>query len=435
MVVVFTVNLTVVLYYRFLFSSTTQDSILDAHEKYYYSQMVLNWGENPDTNIVKKEIENLHMWCGIFNRDSTEFGIPYPGSPYWSNLPSFIEVDNFISWTNSQEYEELYDMEIPLSVFFGSINEMSVTVVDDGKNLFYFVIDYVWPSELNNLIFVFILAILFIIGLYLFIRKYLKPVELMKKRIEDLENGDLTSKIDVIGEDELADLSISMNKLIKDINILLENKHQLLLEVSHELRSPLARMQLLIAMMPEHKNLSKMKNEIDFLEGMIANLLLSDRLSLPYSKLDLQTFETDEIIKQVLDMFPNHREKLRINNNIPHELINIDKTKFLLALRNLLDNAIKYSQNLENNDFYIEIEVNKNKYIQFKVKDFGIGISKENIQNLTEPFFQADETVSTKGFGLGLTICKKIIESHNGFLSIESKVGSGSTFILHLPIV
>mgnify|MGYP001321169208 CR=1 FL=1 len=345
--------------------------------------------------------------------------------------------DNAISLNSYKKFHKIaFNIRNRYIEFIGNFNQYFKNNYNfHGKNLFYFVIDYVWPSELNNLIFVFILAILFIIGLYLFIRKYLKPVELMKKRIEDLENGDLTSKIDVIGEDELADLSISMNKLIKDINILLENKHQLLLEVSHELRSPLARMQLLIAMMPEHKNLSKMKNEIDFLEGMIANLLLSDRLSLPYSKLDLQTFETDEIIKQVLDMFPNHKEKLRINNNIPHELINIDKTKFLLALRNLLDNAIKYSQNLENNDFFIEIEVNKNKYIQFKVKDFGIGISKENIQNLTEPFFQADETVSTKGFGLGLTICKKIIESHNGFLSIESKVGSGSTFILHLPIV
>ena len=397
--------------------------------------MVLKWGGNLDTNIVKKEIDNLHMWCGIFNRDSTEFGVPYPGSVYWSNLPSSIDVDDFISWTNSQEYEEIYNMEIPLSVYFGSINDMSVTVVDDGNNLFYFVIDYVWPSELNNLIFVFILALIFIMGLYLFIRKYLKPVELMKNRIEDLENGDLTSKINIIGQDELADLSISMNKLIKDINTLLENKHQLLLEVSHELRSPLARMQLLIEMMPEHKNLEKLKNEIDFLEGMIANLLLSDRLSLPYSKLDLQHFKTNEIIKKVVDMFPKHREKLRIKNNIPHELINIDETKFLLALRNLLDNAFKYSYNLENKDAFIELKVNKNKYIQFMVKDFGIGVSKKNIQNLTEPFFQADETVSTKGFGLGLTISKKIIESHNGFLSIESEVGSGSTFILHLPVL
>jgi signal transduction histidine kinase len=253
----------------------------------------------------------------------------------------------------------------------------------------------------------------------------------MKNRIEALEAGDLKSKIDIIGEDELADLSYSMNKLIEDINTLLENKHQLLLEVSHELRSPLARMQLLIAMMPDHKNLTKLKEEVEFLEGMIGNLLLSDRLSLPYSKLDLQKFSTQDILGKVMDMFPSNRDRVKIENKIPDELVYIDETKFSLALRNLLDNAFKYSKLQEKAD--IELMVVKNGDIEFQVKDSGIGISKIDIKKLTEPFFQANQTVSTKGFGLGLTICKKIIESHKGRLSIESEPEKGSIFILYLP--
>ena len=433
LVAVFAVNLTAVLYYQFQYSFSTQDSILDAHENYYYSQMVLDWGSPPDTFKVEKEINNLHMWCGIFNRETTTSGIPYPGDLYWSNLPESIITDDFISWTVSSDFEEMYNISIPLGVFYGEINGRPTTVVDDGKHLFYLVIDYYWPSELNNLIFVFLYALLFIIGLYLFIRKYLKPVQLMKNRIEELEAGDLKSTIDIIGEDELADLSQSMNTLIEDINILLENKHQLLLEVSHELRSPLARMQLLIEMIPVHKNLDKLKNEIGFLEGMISNLLLSDRLSLPYSKLNLQNFKVNDIIDKVINMFPQHKNRVKIINNFPSQIIKIDETKFILALRNLLDNAFKYSHKTTNNQD-IELSIIKKHNIQFKVKDLGIGISNENIQKLTNPFFQADQTVSTKGFGLGLTICKKIIESHNGNLIIESEVGIGSTFILELPI-
>ena len=325
----------------------------------------------------------------------------------------------------------MYDLEIRLEIFFGDINEMPVTVVDNGSYLFYLVIDYIPPSELNNLIIAFILAIVFIVGLYLFIHRYLKPVQLMKNRIEALEAGDLKSKIDIIGEDELADLSYSMNKLIEDINTLLENKHQLLLEVSHELRSPLARMQLLIAMMPDHKNLTKLKEEVEFLEGMIGNLLLSDRLSLPYSKLNLQKFRTQEVLGKVMDMFPSTRDRVKIENKIPDEHVLIDDTKFSLALRNLLDNAFKYSKLKDKAD--IELTVVKNGDIEFQVKDSGIGISKEDIKKLTQPFFQANQTVSTKGFGLGLTICKKIIESHKGRLSIESEPEKGSIFILHLP--
>jgi len=222
-----------------------------------------------------------------------------------------------------------------------------------------------------------------------------------------------------------------MNKLIEDINTLLENKHQLLLEVSHELRSPLARMQLLIAMMPDHKNLIKLKEEVEFLEGMIGNLLLSDRLSLPYSKLELQKFSTQEILGKVMDMFPSTRDRVKIENKIPDEHVLIDDTKFSLALRNLLDNAFKYSKLKDKAD--IELTVVQNGYIEFQVKDSGIGISKEDIKKLTQPFFQANQTVSTKGFGLGLTICKKIIEAHKGRLFIESEPEKGSIFILHLP--
>ena len=306
---------------------------------------------------------------------------------------------------------------------------MPVTVVDNGNHLFYLVIDYIPPAEINNLIFAIILSILFIVGLYFFISKYLRPVQLMKNRIEALEEGDLTSKIDIIGEDELADLSNSMNKLIEDINVLLENKHQLLLEVSHELRSPLARMQLLIAMIPKHKNLDKLKEEIEFLESMISNLLLSDRLSMPYSKLDLENYTIREVVNKLMEMFPVKRQMIKIDNHIPDELVYIDGTKFTLALRNLLDNAIKYSKdNME-----ISLIIVKNDDIEFQVKDSGFGVSKKHIHKLTEPFYQADQTVSTKGFGLGLTICKKIIESHKGKLRIESEKEKGSCFILHLP--
>ena len=429
MVVVFTITLTSVLYYRFEYSFTTQDSILDAHENYYYSKMVESWGDPPDTVLIKKEIKNLKMWCGIFKKEENKEGIATPGGQYWSNLPSEISIDEMYSWSKSTYLTEMYDIDIPLDVIFGGINKFPVAVVDNGNFLFYMVIDYIPPSEWYNILFAIVLAIIFVIGLYFFIHRYLKPVQLMKNRIEALKKGDLESRINIIGEDELADLSQSMNKLIEDINILLENKHQLLLEVSHELRSPLARMQFLIELIPKHNNIDKLKEEIAFLEGMIDNLLLSDRLSMPYSTLDYNKIQTSAIVQKVLDLFPNTKEKIIINNSIPNDEIRVDETKFIIALRNLLDNAVKYSEN-KNIDLIIE----KNNYIKFHVKDSGAGISDENIEKIVEPFFKGDEMNEIKGFGLGLTICKKIIESHNGRLSIQSELGNGSIFTLHLPI-
>ena len=161
---------------------------------------------------------------------------------------------------------------------------------------------------------------------------------------------------------------------------------------------------------------------------MIDNLLLSDRLSMPYSTLDLHKIKISEIINKIMNLFPSMKEKINIHNSIPNEEIIVDETKFIIALRNLLDNAIKYSENK-----IVELSIEKNSNVKFSVKDSGIGISDENIKNITKPFFQEDKSISTKGFGLGLTICKKIIESHKGQLSIQSEIGKGSIFILHLP--
>jgi len=190
-------------------------------------------------------------------------------------------------------------------------------------------------------------------------------------------------------------------------------------------------MRLLVEMLPEHNNLIKLKEEVSFLESIIENLLLSDRLSLPYSKLDLNKFRTDEIVRKVIEMFPINRKNININNSIPDEEIFVDETKFNLALRNLLDNAFKYSLPNAN----VELSISKKDDVEFQVKDFGRGVSDKNIKKITEPFYQTDQTSSAKGFGLGLTICKKIIESHKGRLSIYSKPGEGSVFTLHLPAI
>ena len=128
-------------------------------------------------------------------------------------------------------------------------------------------------------------------------------------------------------------------------------------------------------------------------------------------------------------MFPASGDVIKINNNIPGERILVDETKFCLALRNILDNALKYSQKNPR----VELSVTKNTNLEFSVKDNGSGISKKNIEKIIEPFFQANTTGSTMGFGLGLTISRKIMEAHKGSLKIQSELGKGSVFTLLLP--
>ena len=74
--------------------------------------MVISWGNPPDSNLVKKEIKNLQIWCGIFEREITQIGKIYPGKTYWSNLPNHIFPEDFYTWTTSIDFENMYDIKI-----------------------------------------------------------------------------------------------------------------------------------------------------------------------------------------------------------------------------------------------------------------------------------------------------------------------------------
>ena len=179
-------------------------------------------------------------------------------------------------------------------------------------------------------------------GLNYFIQYLLKPIKLMRKRISSLRRGNLRSKIPVISNDELADLSKAMNTMIEDIRSLLGEKEQLLLDVSHEFRSPLSRMRLLIELIPEHSNQKRLVDEIVFLEGMVSNLLLSDKLSIPYSNLEYSHIKTSDLIRRTLRVVGADINRFSINNMVPNLFIAVDETKMIVAVRNILDNAIKY---------------------------------------------------------------------------------------------
>jgi signal transduction histidine kinase len=279
-----------------------------------------------------------------------------------------------------------------------------------------------------------IVTLLAIFLLFIVLRNYLQPIQLMKNRIILLKKGDLDSNIPIISEDELADLSNEMNKMIKEIKDLLTRKQQLLSEVSHELLSPLARIRLLTEMLPDHKNKNRLANEVIFLKGMVTNLLMSDRLSGPYANLDLANIKIEDIIDKSIAMFPDSESKITVLGDVPKLLLNIDITKISLALRNLIENAIKYGD--EKKKIEIKVKLFSEKWIDIFVKNYGKGISKENIDKITIPFFRIkDQNITKKsGFGMGLSITKKIIDAHNGALLIHSEIDKYTQFIIRLPI-
>ena len=142
-----------------------------------------------------------------------------------------------------------------------------------------------------------------------------------------------------------------------------------------------------------------------------------------------------DIVSETLPQFEDKR--LRVNLEVPPERdvppVMVDETQMKLALQNLIDNAFKYTP--AGGEVEIRVHPAANSLV-VSIKDNGIGIPKEDQRLLFNKFFRAENAVriQTSGSGLGLFLAKKIIEDHNGKLSVDSAVGKGSTFFIQLPL-
>ena len=121
--------------------------------------------------------------------------------------------------------------------------------------------------------------------------------------------------------------------------------------------------------------------------------------------------------------------------NAENDLINADEVHFSNLINNLIDNAIKYSK--ENTPIYIKITTQSNgKNLTIRVEDNGIGMNKETVKRVFERFYRAHtgNIHNVKGFGLGLSYVKTIIEAHHGQIKADSTLGKGSTFTIEIPL-
>ncbi len=253
--------------------------------------------------------------------------------------------------------------------------------------------------------------------------RFLRPISLMQNRIIALKSGDLDSKINVIGTDELALLSQNFNTLIEQIKQLLQQKETLLSDVSHELKTPLAKIRLLIAMVDSGEKIQKIDRHVDYLDSIITNILISDKLAMPYTTLDMAEISVGDLINQAIELSKNKN----INHITPAPTrIKCDVIKMAIVIKNLLDNAEKYAPS----NHPVEISaVFEGDNVKIVVRDFGPGIDEKLIQKITDPYVRG-KNLKQPGFGLGLSICKKVMDSHRGLLKIKNMSDAGCRFTI-----
>ncbi|MBI0579801.1 HAMP domain-containing protein [Neobacillus cucumis] len=295
-------------------------------------------------------------------------------------------------------------------------------------------------SQLNkHFIFASFLILFFMLITVFFLSKALtKPLISMKEATKKLSNGDFSVSLPNMSKDEIGELSKSIQTLANDLNHLKQERNEFLASVSHELRTPLTyikgysdigrrpsleekeRIHYFNIIHEESEHLSQLVKELFDLARLDQNAFTIDK-----ERIDIGLY-LKAIYERVLPAFKEKGIKLKLDCE-DGLFFSLDPKRFDQVLLNLLDNALKYSN--ENTTSHIKA-LKRDKSLHIIIEDEGIGIPKEDLPYVFERLYRVEKSRSraTGGFGLGLTIVKQLVEAHGGEVSVESRVGKGTSF-------
>ena len=241
--------------------------------------------------------------------------------------------------------------------------------------------------------------IFLLVLIFLYIFKLLSPLKIITKEITNFANGDLSSRININSKDEIGILANSFNKMATSLENSIKTREELLRDIGHELRTPIAKGKFAIEKIDDFSQKELLKKIFIDLETLTNELIELEKLNL--TKLNLSTFSAETLIIESLGkLYLEDESKIEIHINEDFK-ISGDLYYLSTALKNLIDNALKYATS-----YPIIIETNKN---EISISNKGTKLSKE-LEYYLKPFTQ--ELSQRDGFGLGLSIVKKIMDKH-----------------------
>jgi signal transduction histidine kinase len=282
---------------------------------------------------------------------------------------------------------------------------------------------------------------------------YTRPLKEIQRATTELEKGNFNVRINLTGEDEFATLSDTFNHSAQALAAMEEERRRLdqaksefLSITSHELRTPITPLKAQIQMLlheyfgplteKQRASLDIVLRNAERLDRIIEDFLEVSRIESARLKFAFKPNDPKDIIRETVGLMQGFAEEKHIKINTETgelPIIELDPDRVCQVLRNLLHNAVKFSQ--DNGIITVRAD-QREGFIQFSIEDHGVGLSDEDQVRVFEPFYQVEKSVNRKygGTGLGLTICRGIVESQNGKIWVESKLGVGSTFHFTIPL-
>ena len=273
-------------------------------------------------------------------------------------------------------------------------------------------------------------------------RKRNQYIEEIYVGIEKMSQGDLSSKLESKGDDELSMMAFNINVMQDTINKLIvsekeseKTKNELITNIAHDLRTPLTSIIGYLDILVNNKNLTEEKKRdylgIAFekskkLEVLIEDLFsftklnYGDELAVNKERIDIIEL-LNQLISELYPLFENNGIECTMQSNVNSLILNVDPKLIVRLFENLINNAIKYGKDGKN--IIIKVKNNKDlRTVEISIINFGQLIPEEALKKIFEKFYRVDNsrTSTTGGTGLGLAIAKSIVELHGGEITVKS---------------
>lgn len=299
--------------------------------------------------------------------------------------------------------------------------------------------------QLKILLWMFVVAALVVLISMIVMRSITRPIGELNEGIQKMTGGDLSARVSVRGHNEFSDLALAFNSMSEKIEALDKTRSQFVSNASHELKTPLSTMKILIETLvyqdPMDPAMTKdflndVNKEIDRLNRIVSDLLTLVNIDSGGMRLNLTEMSLNSLLdEQVKRLLPLARENgIEINLEMKDDISIIgDSVKLQQVLYNVIDNAIKYTPR----GGEVETTLSRiGKKAIIRISDTGIGIPAADLPHIFDRFYRVDKARSraTGGTGLGLSIVKQTVQQHGGNITASSIEGKGTTFEIELPI-
>lgn len=336
-----------------------------------------------------------------------------------------LSVSNFMQSENQNAFQPY-----PLFLKGKEIGTLEVRFLRRGKEDIF-----IKRSNRFLLFSLFALGGLAIVISTLFSRKLTNPIKRLVSAAKAVSEGNLKSRVQISGKDEIGKLSETFNLMAKNLELQESLRKKLISNVAHELRTPISAMRgELEGMMDglitiDKEQIRSLYEETGRLKNILDGIEELSRAQASALSLRKQPIELKQFLKNIMERFT----KLFMDKGITLEfqcddrlLINADPDKLSQIVINLLSNALKAT---DKNGSVRLTAGKKDSGVFIEIADTGHGIRKEDIPFIFERFFKA----IPGGLGLGLAIAKELVEAHDGRIDVKSEYGKGATFTVYIP--